>query len=363
MTDPQPQHRTISIDAGLLRALGKLILALLGLYLLVRLFPYLSNVLVLVLISVLLTAIFGPFVDVLERWSVPRSLGSLIILLMVLMIVGLAFRFLIPVVREQAVSIQQLVQSQQPAELMAKLEAWIESQVPVPGDIAISEQIDLPSRLNSFVGGFVSSTVTMLLNMVGVVTSLFIVLVITFLMMKDRRKLKRGIISLVPNRYFEPALNLFDKVETQLSNYIRGQLLDALIIGILSVIGLWILDIKYFVFIGMIAGIANLIPYIGPVVGAIPAMLVSLINNPGEPVMLLYIAIMFAIVQLIDNSVVSPTVMSKSVNMHPISVILIVIIGGNLMGAFGMLIAVPAAGIIKVTLEQIHWAMKHYKVI
>lgn len=356
------QNRTITVDPGLLRALGKLLLALAGVYLLIKLVPYISNVLILLLVSVLLTAIFGPVVDMLERRKIPRALGSLVVLLLVIFLIVLSFRFIIPVIREQAASINELIQSQKPVELVGQVEQWIESKFPVQAETDLREKLDLTGKFNAFIGEFVGKSVSLALNLAGVFTSLFIVLVITFLLMKDSRKLKKGVINLIPNRYFEPGLNLLEKIQTQLSNYIRGQLIDALIIGLLSVLGLWILGIKYFVFIGMIAGLANLIPYIGPVVGAIPAMLISLINNPGEPMMLAYIALMFAIVQIIDNSVVSPTVMSKSVDMHPISVILIVIIGGNLMGAFGMLIAVPAAGIIKVTFEQILWATKHYKV-
>lgn len=357
----QVNHRVVTFDVTLLRNFLKFFLALVLVYIAVKIYPYISNVVILLLVSVLISTVLSPFVNAMERHNIPRALGALIVLLAFLFLFLVALRFLIPVIREQAMAIHDLVQSQQPAEIIQSVQQWILDKLPFIQTNEI-QNLDLGAKLNAVITEFVSGSVSLLFNIAGMISSFFIVLVITYLLMKDSRKLKKGLITLIPNRYFEPGLSLFYKIQQQLSNYIRGQLTDALVIGILSVIGLWILNIKYFIFIGLLAGLANLIPYIGPVVGAVPAMIISIINNPGHPVMLLYIALMFAIVQLIDNSIVSPMVMSKSVNIHPISVIVIIIVGGNLMGVFGMLIAVPVAGIIKVTIEQITWTVKHYRV-
>jgi len=144
--------------------------------------------------------------------------------------------------------------------------------------------------------------------------------------------------------------------------------MDALIVGILSTVGLFIINlvfdgpIPYFFFIGMLAGVANLIPYLGPIVGAVPALTLAILNNPPNlGIVLLWIVIVFVIVQVIDNAIVSPLVVSKSVNMHPVIVVTVVIIGGNIAGAMGMLFAVPFTGIIKVTSSQIIWGLKNYR--
>jgi len=191
--------------------------------------------------------------------------------------------------------------------------------------------------------------------------------VITFFLIKDSRRFKRAIISQVPNKYFELSLNILHKVENQVGKYIQGQTIDALIVGILSTIGLFLINvafewpIQYFFFIGMLAGLANLIPYVGPVVGAIPALTIAILNNPPNlGIVLIWIVVMFILVQAIDNALVSPLVVSKSVNMHPLTVIVVVIIGGKIAGAIGMLFAVPLTGIIKVTLQQVTWGLKKY---
>lgn len=357
----QVNHRVITFDVALLRNFLKFFLLLALVYVAIKVYPHISNVVILLLVSILISTVLSPFVNAMERRNIPRALGALIVLLAFLFLFLGTLRFLIPVIREQAVAIHDLVQSQQPAEIIKNVQQWILDKLPFIQANEI-QNLDIGAKINAVVTEFVSGSVSLLFNIAGMISSFFIVLVITYLLMKDSRRLKKGVITLIPNRYFEPGLSLFYKIQLQLSNYIRGQLTDALVIGILSVIGLWILNIKYFIFIGLLAGLANLIPYIGPVVGAVPAMIISIINNPGHPIMLVYIALLFAIVQLIDNSIVSPMVMSKSVNIHPISVIVIIIVGGNLMGVFGMLIAVPVAGIIRVTIKQIIWTVKHYRV-
>ncbi len=358
----QDSPRTVTVDPRLLRAMGKLFLILLFFAFLLWLIPQISDILILTLIAVIISAIISPGVDWLERRSIPRAAGALIVLALLIVVISITFRFLIPAVREQAESINNLIKTQQPTKLIDSAQNWLHQRFPELNVQQLTERVDIGGKVNAFVSDFVAGSVTFLLNLASAISSMFVVLILTFLFLKDSRKIRKGIVGLIPNRYFEPGLNLMDKIQTQLSNYIRGQLTDALIVGILSVIGLWILGVKYAGFIGMIAGLANLIPYVGPVVGAIPAMFISIVNTPGEPMMLVYIAIMFAIVQVIDNSIVSPLVVSRSSNMHPITVILVILIGGSLGGAFGMLVAVPTYGIIRVTIQQIVWTLKYYRV-
>ena len=174
--------------------------------------------------------------------------------------------------------------------------------------------------------------------------------------------MKKGMIARVPNRYFEMVLNLIYKIEQQLGGYIRGQMLDSLIIGILSIIALYILKIDYYFFIGAIAGLANMIPYLGPIVGAVPAILVSLMGTPSiTPI--IWIAVSFALIQLIDNVIISPLIVAKSVNIHPLLVIIVIFIGERLLGVLGMLIAVPVTGILNVIFKETIWSFRNYRLL
>lgn len=139
-------------------------------------------------------------------------------------------------------------------------------------------------------------------------------------------------------------------VNETFSNYIKGQLLDACIVGILSAIALSIIGIDYAIVIGIISGICNMIPYIGPVVGTVLAAIMGLLS--GQPIMILWAIIAMIIVQQIDNNLIAPKIVGDSVGLHPVFTMLAILIGGNMGGLIGMLIAVPITASIKILLGE-----------
>ncbi len=173
--------------------------------------------------------------------------------------------------------------------------------------------------------------------------------------------MKKALIGIVPNRHFEMILSLIYKTDQQLGSYLRGQFFDAVIIGLLSTIALWILDVPYFLLIGLFAGMANMIPYVGPLAGGIMAILVVVING-GSGQQILFVGIAFVIVQLLDNVLVQPLVVARSVNLHPLIIIFAVIIGGQFFGILGMLLAVPTAGMIKVLVTEFYTGTQKYNI-
>jgi predicted PurR-regulated permease PerM len=183
---------------------------------------------------------------------------------------------------------------------------------------------------------------------------------IVFFLIKDGRELKRMVISLVPNRYFEFSLNLLFKMDLQLGNFLRGQFLDALIFGILATIALWILDIPYFFVLGAFAGLANLIPYAGPIVGGLASVLVTVVYCEDMS-RVVYVIIAFILAKLIDDAIIQPVVVAKSVDLHPLIVLLVIIIGGSFFGMLGMLLAVPAVGFLKVAVEETVKTVRKYQ--
>lgn len=142
--------------------------------------------------------------------------------------------------------------------------------------------------------------------------------------------------------------NLLGDINSIISNFIRGQLLDALIVGILCSIGLSIIGLDFAVLIGMTAGISNVIPYFGPIIGSIPAVIVGLLS--GNPITALLAVIVLIAVQQVDGALISPRVVGDSVGLHPVFVMLSIIIGGAYFGLWGMLLAVPTTAIIKMFL-------------
>lgn len=148
-------------------------------------------------------------------------------------------------------------------------------------------------------------------------------------------------------------------VNTTFSNYIKGQLLDACIVGALSTIALTIIGVDYALIIGIISGICNMIPYIGPMVGTVLAATMGLLS--GRPIMILWAIIAMLVVQQIDNNLLAPKIVGDSVGLHPVFTMLAILIGGNIGGLIGMLIAVPITASAKILISQWYDANIDYK--
>jgi putative permease len=202
---------------------------------------------------------------------------------------------------------------------------------------------------------------SLLENSVGTLATLAIVPFVTYFILADGHRSYHSLIERVPNRYFEMTLNVLNKIQTQLVGYLKGWILDSMIIGILSIVGLTILGVNYAFVIGLIAGIANLVPYLGPIIGATLAILVSL-TQVGNFGMILPIVIMSVIIRLIDDLAVQPLCFARSVDMHPLTVILLLLVGSQMLGIGGMLLAIPLATIIKVSAVETHWGLKNYRI-
>jgi len=135
-----------------------------------------------------------------------------------------------------------------------------------------------------------------------------------------------------------------------MGNFLRGQCLDGIIFGLLTSFAMWLLNVKYFMFIGVFAGMANLIPYLGPFAGAALAV-VDVLLTSSDPSRVLAVLVAFSAVKLLDDAFIQPLIVARSVRMHPLIVLLAILIGGHFFGVLGMLLAVPVAGFMKVAFD------------
>lgn len=193
----------------------------------------------------------------------------------------------------------------------------------------------------------------------GIGGNLFNVLlgfVISFYTLKDQefflRLWKKFLAVLLPDQGREKFSEILGEIHIVISKFFRGQLLDGLIVGVLSSIGLFIIGIDFSIFIGMFAGLANVIPYFGPILGTIPAVIMALLEG-SIPKALLSIILLLGI-QQVDGAVIAPRVVGDSVGLHPVFVLLAVVIGGRYFGIVGMLLAVPTAAILKLFILKIY---------
>jgi len=322
------------------------------------LLSFISDLVKILIISALLAFVLDPLALALESRGISRTLATVILFCTIILAGVIAALVLIPIFSGDINAILLNLDSEQTAAAISQIEVRIENDLSFLGvkDIHLMEKVQ---KIAIDLGEWV---VNHLIDLASLMLNLFLIPFITFFLLKDGRKFKKAFVSIVPNKHFEFTLRLISNLDIQVSNFLRGQLVDALIVGILSTVALRILGVQYFLFIGVFAGLANFIPYFGPIVGAALAVLVSLLNN-GSIEMVFYILIAFAAVKLIDDTAVQPYVVGKSVNMHPMIILLVIIIGGKFFGILGMFLSVPAAGFIKVVLQESLVNLRKYRAI
>jgi len=344
----------------------------------IEILPFLSSIIGMLVFSFLFTTIFLQAVDSIERYSRSRALGVFLILSTTIIIGFVFIGTFISNMGSQIKLFTKKIQREDFTNSIENLSISIRDSLPdtIANMIPESDKLILIAK-NTMVGVFQS-----VLSLLGSAGSLFfiafMVLIFTIILLIEYHDFKRSLVRFMPNKYLEVGLRMIYNIELQISKYLRGQILAASSVAILSMMGLFLLNqlganITLVVFIGIIAGLANLIPMVGPFIGMIPAILIALMNNIGSevalnhqifgsipsPFFVLDIIIMFIIVQQIDNNFITPLVVGESVGLHPMAVMLVLLIGGTLIGPLGMLFAIPVAGVLKVVITEIVFVTKN----
>lgn len=320
------------------------------------------------LLSLLLGLVLAYVLDPAVSWVSRRVRGSralatsIVFVLLVLALTGFLL-IVVPVINGQLVEVRQRFPVYR-AEIEARVVPLLNQAreaYPLQYE-ALSEKLQLvvqekwPEMIRSafsWLGGVFSSVLGFLLFLLD----LIFVPVFAFYLLVDFPKLKEGIRQLVPRAYREVTFERLGEVDGAVSSYLRGQLVIAMILAAINGIGLTVIGVPMGLVIGIIAGLANMIPYMALVVGLAPALLLCWIEYQSLG-RLIAVALVFAGAQMLEGTVLSPKILSKSVNLHPVWVLLSIIIGGRLFGLAGMLVAVPAAAAIQVFVR--HW-VRTYK--
>ncbi len=318
----------------------------------------LSEIITVMIISALIAYILDPMASFFERKGLSRTSATTIIFLLIICTIGLAGWLIIPSLVGELFTIHGSISLSDTDMVAGTIEKFITNTFPFidPG------AFDLKAKIAGLISTITDESLSVLGNVVALISTFAIVPFVVFFLLRDGRSMKKLFIAYVPNRYFEMTLTFLHKVDQQLGGYLRGQFIEAAVVGVLSVIALGILNIKYFTVIGIFAGLANLIPYVGPVAGAIPAIIINIVEG-GDTTITIYIIAAFALIQFIDNMFVQPMVLSRSVDLHPLVIVLAVLIGAQFFGLLGMLLAVPAAGIIKVTSRELYDGVRKFHLL
>ncbi len=319
----------------------------------------LSDIILLMIFSVLLAFIFNPFVSSLEKEGMNRLTATLIVFGTTSLLLYVLLSFIIPKFVVQMDQLMKTLQSFSLHDQLVQFEAELYKFFPYfsPGQLSkkFEEFIN-----NQFVNSFdtISKLVT---GIVSIILIMVIIPFITFFLVKDSRKIMKNILHMIPNNYFEMSYWILKKVSLQLGRFVRAWIFDAAFVGTVMGLGLYFIGVNNALPLGVIAGMGHLVPYFGPVIGGIPAIIVSVIQT-GDLSMVPYIVLLIVITYTLDNGFVQPYVFSKSVDMHPVIIILLILAGSQLFGVLGMLLAVPTATVLKTAAKEIYFALKNYKI-
>jgi predicted PurR-regulated permease PerM len=318
---------------------------------------YLQELMLPIVISIFLSYLLEPAVDAMENHGMNRTIAVSVLFVGIIGVIVLLVVLLSDTVSTELQHLLSGSNLQDPQKLIDQFRVNLETTFPSLAQTKIFER--MAEEASVYGRNFLNTSMESATHLVGALGHMIIIPFIVFFFLKESRELKKLIVQSLPNRSFEMALSLIHKISLQLGRFIRGQLTDSAIVGVMITIALLILDVRYAIFIGVLGGLANMIPYLGPIVGGVPAILVSVMdtgNFSGVPSIILA----FAVIKIIDDVIVQPLVVSKSVELHPVLVILAIVAGGNLGGVFGMIIAVPLTSIIKVTVSILYWGFTKY---
>ncbi len=324
-------------------------------------FSYLFlNIIFMLVISLLLAFIFNPLVTAIENYGVNRFVASLFTILACFYLIFVGLSFIIPELTDHIINMSTSISQSQVKQYLRSLDRSIIKYIPFIKSGTIAARIE--TWISATFINFFDSITNLVSSLVSIIAVAVIVPFMTFFLLKDNKGIIRGILNIMPNKYFEMSYWVIRKISIHLGRFVRGWILDAFLVGLLSAIGLSILGIENAIPIGVIAGIGHLIPYFGPIIGGVPAIIIS-IAQFGDFSMLPSIIIMFTIVYALDNGFIQPNVFAKSVDMHPLLIIVLIIAGSQLMGILGMLVAVPFATVIRTATKEIYLGYKNYAII
>lgn len=314
-----------------------------------------GDVVVLVVLGALLAYLLDPLAVQLEARGMSRNAAAGTLFVGGLVLIGIPLGLLMPALASQIAALQDGIDLEATSELLVQTERWLGERLRplgvAPPDLREQVAVLFSEHLYDVVG-FVP-------GVLALATQVVLVPVIAFFMLKDGRHFRRGFISLVPNRYFEFTLNALRKADLQLGGYLRGQFLAATIVGLLATVALWLIGVDYYLIVGLVAGLSNLIPFLGPLIGGIVAIVVSVATTGSfEQVALIVVA--FSVIQVIDNFGTQPLVLSRNVELHPLVILLVLLTAGEVFGLLGLLLAVPAAAVAKVLVQEFVTTFRSY---
>lgn len=373
--------KRINID---LRLITKIFLGILIFYLIniiFNKFPILGYTLSSVIIAIIFAYIIDPIVNYLERKGVKRQFGVIIVYISAILIFGILIVSVIPktineisnLLTSLPAMVDTLIREVNnfASNVFAKfnielpenfINVYKETNPKVNGDVEtpqiVSDILDsIKATINDLIvkaqGSLMGSLSNVLSKLYGFLTSAFrlvLIIIFSFYFSVDKDRFMHRVKKAIPNKYRDDISYLTSNIDTALQQFIRGRMLMAIFVGLLTMAYLLVLRVDFAIIIGLITCVADIIPYIGPFLGCAPAVLFAFMDSPMKA---LWVLILFVIVQWVENNILAPKLIGDSTGLNPLVILISIIIGGGIFGVWGMVISVPLTSIIFILVDFI----------
>ena len=324
---------------------------------------FMKTVVLPVVLALIFYYLLRPVLRLLERFKIPRIWGILIIFLGGIGLLTLLSVLVFPFLRGE---FQNLIE-EFPDYFMRLLnntdqflrnslvgDYYRDSDFNIEALIA-TLPTGIADTLQATVTGIITRVTSWISTITGVILSIVIVPFILFYLLKDGDKLPDYFLKLLPPRFRDDTREVLRDADKQLGAYIQGQLIVAFCIGVMVYIGFLIIGMDYALLLGALAMVTSIVPYIGPAIAITPAAIIALVTSPF---MLVKLAIVWTVVQLVEGNLISPQVMGKTMYIHPVTIIFVLLTAGSLFGVVGVILGIPMYALLRVIVSHLYKLFK-----
>ncbi|GAB6929417.1 AI-2E family transporter [Paenibacillus sp. JCM 10914] len=308
-------------------------------------YRFLKAILAPFLIAMIISYVLNPIVCMLSDRKVPRSMAVLLIYAVFLTSLAVILINMIPMLIRQLEELNEHLPelTMNAQSLMSNLD----SRLLPPG--VRTGMNNWFFQMEGRLAGGISAFMDNIGNTINVLFNILIVPFLIFYILKDFEVFQRTAVSYLPRTHRKSIVTLLKEIDTALGNYVRGQFLVCLIIGVFAYVGYIIIGMPYALLLASIVAVFNIIPYLGPFLGAAPALIMA---STISWKMVLLVAVVNMICQTLESNVISPQVVGRKLHMHPLLIIFALLVGGELAGTVGLILAVPVFAVIMVLLQH-----------
>jgi len=321
-----------------------------------------STLFVPIIITGFLYFLLNPIVKFLQKNKIPKTLAIIILYVGVIGIIILAIGSIVPMISKQVSELFSNIPKYADDAVKyfqylndTKQYKWIMNQEYVKIE-DITENLKayaqtIPSNITNGIGSIIST-------MTNITITIVTVPFLLFYCFKDGSKFPEALSKFFPSSYRKEGLKIIKDTSETIAAYIQGQVIVALFVGTLSLIGYWIIGLDYALVMALVVAVTNIIPYVGPLIGGAPAVIIALFTSPTQA---LLVIIVITIAQQIEGNILSPLILGKRLDTHPATIIILLLVAGNLAGILGMILAVPTYAAVKTIVININRLLKARK--